>query len=162
MKKRITLLLVLMVSFMLAWSAPNDGDNTDDSTNISTSTSAAHKTASADKARIKKQLVGEWGINGILIRQASAKIQVGMTYSFHSNGMYSKILNNQEINITEVGNWEISEDGKSIILHAHSKHCAEKVRIKLLDLDEMVLEQSLTYEAQGINVKSNDYFFNKR
>ena len=114
-------------------------------------------------AAIKAELAGEWGKSGISLENAGS---VNLRYRFDSNGTYSKLLEGSQLSISEQGNWELSKDGQFLILTGtgakrNSKN-TEFIRIKFLQLDELVLEQKLEFESVGINVASTDYYFNKR
>lgn len=157
MKKRITLLLVLLVSSMPAWSNTND--------DATAAAAKKERAATEFKSKLKHKIAGEWGNSSIAIdlpAEPGKVLNMGLNYHFDANGQYSKTLIGNEINISEKGRWEISDNGKQLILFSSNRNYPELVSIKFLESDEMVLEQGLQYESVGIKLNPDTYFFNKR
>ena len=189
MKKRITLLLVLTLCSFWAWSNPkNDlfdpgisnvtdvkesltNENADDT---SLDTGLVSVEDDEKSARIKKQLTGEWGNNSTPISVLSPdtdeiETSAYLSYKFNKDGTYIKTLRGGTFNKHEGGLWDISKDGKYLILHFKSNlqdypcETSRLIRIKYLELDELVLEHNMESNSlESASGSTQNYYFNKR
>lgn len=107
---------------------------------------------------LKASLAGEWGNRTI---NSKAPQALSLSYQFKKNGTYTKKLKEKNGIITEQGRWELSRDGQFLMLECNGAKKAELVRIKYIELDELVLEQKLDFQSVGIQIAPAEYFFNK-
>lgn len=90
-----------------------------------------------------------------------------LEYDFKNDGTYTKKWGSSKLEFTETGRWEISADGNYLMFRAESKdksHESEKTylaKIKMLDMDKVVLAQAL--ESPGFEdlfcTKHKDFLF---
>ena len=184
MKKRITMLLMLLTVSLVAWSSPDTIETSDFETdvteinknlttslNLDTNNSTSGSNAEGDKLakKMKRQLAGEWGNNSRPVQitplEGSAETREAfMTYRFNQDGTYLKTLKSGNYNLHEGGIWNISKDGKYLVLHKKTQQDelpsdkAELIKIKYLELDELVLEQ----KVKEVCTQRANYYFNKR
>ncbi len=90
-----------------------------------------------------------------------------LSYNFKVDGSYSKRWGNSKTTFVENGHWEISKDGNHILLHV-GKELSENgrkdiARIKMIDMDKLVLEQSLNSPdlEDSFCTKKKDFVFVK-
>jgi hypothetical protein len=83
------------------------------------------------------------------------------------NGTFSKELLCASANIylRETGTWKVSRDGQFLLFNdldgsrIPNSRC---IRVKYLELDEMVLEQALAFAKTGKQTSTQDFYFNKQ
>jgi hypothetical protein len=92
-----------------------------------------------------------------------------LDYKFNKDGSYIKKWGSTKVEFTETGKWDISKDGKFLVMRASSKndiHEAEityLAKIKMVDMDKIVLEQSLQSPNIGnlYTTQNKDFLFVK-
>ncbi len=90
-----------------------------------------------------------------------------LTYELHADGTYTKSLGGNQLVVREKGAWELSKDGRFLLLHTtrevsgRRQQVTEIARIKYLQLDELVLEQALEANSQAFCTRRKDFFFYK-
>ncbi|MBK7869812.1 MAG: hypothetical protein IPJ74_03540 [Saprospiraceae bacterium] len=120
--------------------------------------------AKIDNMRIA--LIGRWE-NPYFISENPSIKNGSLRYQFRENGTYSKVLGGSETRIEEEGTWEISADGKHLLMRSQSLCNGQQVAvtnvaaIKHLQLDELVLEQALCVDGVNVSAEPKDFFFNK-
>jgi len=82
------------------------------------------------------------------------------------NGTFSKELlcASANIHIRETGTWKVSRDGQFLLfndLDGKKITNSRCIRVKYLEVDEMVLEQALAFAKTGTQTSSKDFYFNK-
>lgn len=134
-----------------------------------TETRAGHdssKTAEAVKA--EATLVGRWE-NPYFVLESSTDSQDTNTrslkYHFRQDGTYTRTLGDVEMQIEETGTWEISDDGKQLLMRSRSQ-CDGTVftisaTIKHLSMDELVLEQTMCVAGVIVTADPQEFYFNK-
>ena len=90
-----------------------------------------------------------------------------LEYYFKNDGTYTKKWGSSKLEFTEKGKWEISADGKYLVFRAQSEdksHESERTylaKIKMLDMDKVVLAQAL--QSPGFDdlfcTKHKDFLF---
>jgi len=83
------------------------------------------------------------------------------------NGTFSKELlcASANIHIRETGTWKVSRDGQFLLfndLDGNQVVNSRCIRLKYLELDEMVLEQALAFAKTGTQTSAQDFYFNKQ
>lgn len=93
------------------------------------------------------------------LKYARSKVYV----SFDKNGSFSKelICPDTSLNIKETGIWKISPDGQYLMLSGLAGSENRVLRLKYIEMDEMVIEQALSFIEQGRSTSNQDFFFNK-
>lgn len=92
---------------------------------------------------------------------------VSFRFEFRPDGTFTRSLSSQvsDQHFEENGRWEVSKDGKHLLLHCKGidgNTVTQCARIKHLEMDELVLEQPLTLVGrQFVSMANNDFFFNK-
>jgi hypothetical protein len=123
---------------------------------------------------IREDLIGKWEniLPQVKIRDAgnpeipaTTLEGVKVVFDFKTNGFFQKsIISNGEVTYQENGKWEVSKDGAYIYLHCQdpkSGPITQAVKIKHLDLDELVLEQPLAVIGQSYCTDNQYFYFNK-
>ncbi len=122
--------------------------------------------SSAKVATIRAALVGRWD-NPFFTLESQNIHNGSLRYHFRDNGTYTKTLGGAETQIQEEGTWEVSEDGKHLLMRSKSLCNGQEVAvtqvatIKYLQLDELVLEQSICVDGVAVSAESKDFYFNK-
>jgi len=85
---------------------------------------------------------------------------------FTPNGIFTKelICAEANIHIRETGTWKVSRDGQFILLndlHGIQPEDSRCIRLKYLELDELVLEQALAFADTKGALSRQDFYFNK-
>lgn len=117
-------------------------------------------------ANIRTTLIGRWE-NPFFALDNQPLSYGSLRYHFRENGTYLKTLGGAETRIEEEGTWEISEDGKHLLMRSKSLCDGQQVSvtqvatIKHLDLDELVLEQSICVDGVAVSAEPTDFYFNK-
>ncbi len=117
-------------------------------------------------ANIRTTLIGRWE-NPFFALDTQPSSYGSLRYHFRENGTYLKTLGGAETRIEEEGTWEISEDGKHLLMRSKSLCDGQQVSvtqvatIKHLDLDELVLEQSICVDGVAVSAEPTDFYFNK-
>lgn len=90
---------------------------------------------------------------------------VKVLFNFQADGQFRKsIISNDEVTFEETGQWEVSKDGMYIYLHCYNESgqlATQAVKIKHLDLDELVLEQPLAIIGQSYCTDNKYFYFQK-
>lgn len=154
--KTISFILALSLtcaSYLQAGNSPatnNDGDTIE----------------AAAMAAIRTQLIGQWE-NPFFTLEFDSNKNGFLKYHFREDGTYTKILGGGELPIEEEGTWEVSEDGKYLLMRSQNlcdgqpAMVTQVATIKHLSLDEMVLQQSVCVDGVAVSGESKDFFFNK-
>ena len=85
-------------------------------------------------------------------------------YEFREDGTYIKAFGSNNEKVEETGKWNLSDNGSILFLHP-SNDCqaqSQQVNIKHLQLDELVLEQSLNTRNTNFCTGLKDFYFNKQ
>ena len=88
-------------------------------------------------------------------------------YKFNADGTYRKSLGNSEAQLDEMGEWEISEDGKTLYMYTDAYENGRKVKktttaeIKFVMFEEMVLEHPLKVSKQIFCTDAKDFYFSR-
>ncbi|RMG85116.1 MAG: hypothetical protein D6714_06570 [Bacteroidetes bacterium] len=125
-----------------------------------------------------RQLTGEWTNANYPFQIAESPGDCGtleimkgafLTLELRPDGHYLKQWGNQHVELTEQGRWRLSDDGLFILFDAQppsGDHTRERyyiAKIKLLDMDKVVLEQAL--ESPGFEglfcTQNKDFLFVK-
>lgn len=96
------------------------------------------------------------------MRHQQAKVRL----HFAPNGIFTKelICPDADIHIRETGTWKVSRDGQFLLLnnlHGIQHEDSRCIRLKYLELDEMVLEQALAFVDTKGTLSRQDFYFNK-
>lgn len=85
-------------------------------------------------------------------------------YEFNEDGTYEKFWRGEKQTAKEAGSWEISSDGNHLILHPkfQDSYATQIIRIKFIELDEMVLEHEFPADNASGVVRLKDFYFNKQ
>jgi|GEM_PF-6327881 len=93
---------------------------------------------------------------------------VSFQFEFRKDGTFTQTLNsrNGDIRLVEKGTWEISKDGKRLLLHCRDTKgdiITQCTKIKHLEMDEMVLERPFAAIGKRFlsSEQETDFFFNK-
>lgn len=126
--------------------------------------------------KAQKNLVGTWNsrffpskiVKGLKDQKGESIMTVDFRYQLKADGSFTKtIFLNQKSHRTMSGLWQVSSDGQQLMLHFQQKDCGyqtEAASIKLLSMDELVLEQALSssdLEKELANSK-NTFFYSKQ
>lgn len=92
-----------------------------------------------------------------------------LKFSFNKDGSYSKEWGSSTTQFNEIGIWEISADGEYVLLKAQSEDNTHEsiktylAKIKMVDMDMIVLEQSLVSPdtENTFCTKNKDFLFVK-
>lgn len=123
-------------------------------------------TVSAKVANIRASLIGRWE-NPFFALDTQPSSYGSLRYHFRDNGTYVKTLGGAETRIEEEGTWEISDNGKHLLMRSKSLCDGQPVSvtqvatIKHLELDELVLEQSICVDGIAVSSEPTDFYFNK-
>jgi len=131
-----------------------------------------HKGSANDPQKtVRKEIAGQWehslsaenvsSIDGLLgddLRYLQVKVRLDL----RSDGTYSFSLYSLEAGelVDEAGTWTITKDGSTLVMNKLDGE-QQLIRIKYLELDELVLEQDLEFGDHEYNLPKSDYFFNK-
>lgn len=132
----------------------------------------------AQQSRKRSALVGKWSnttasvtLNNACIPEEDSKLKldkVSFQFEFRKDGTFTRTLisRNADVYLVEEGAWEISKDGKQLLLHCRGNDgemVTQCTKIKYLEMDEMVLEQPLVAVGKRfISIEEDaDFFFNK-
>lgn len=85
-----------------------------------------------------------------------------LTYEFFDNGTYLKRYGGDDIHIVEKGHWEVANTGKLVTLRSSRVRASEEIKIKYIELDELVIEQDLYSEYKAFRTTKKNFFFNRR
>ncbi|MDX1939574.1 MAG: hypothetical protein SFU99_03435 [Saprospiraceae bacterium] len=166
--KRQFILTVSFSALMLlsSMSYLNANDNNTQNVAPETITLSDDSIEAAMLANIRTALIGRWE-NPNFVSENPAIKNGSLRYQFRENGTYSKVLGGSETRIEEEGAWEISADGKHLLMRSQSLCNGQQVAvtnvaaIKHLQMDELVLEQALCVDGVNISTEPKDFFFNK-
>ena len=119
---------------------------------------------------MENQLAGKWEHSffaSLVSADAPVPSDAGnsraiLSYSFRKDGTYSKTLKISGITLDEQGNWELSKDGKYLLTRSCGGSGSKAILVKHLELDELVLEQSLDSEDTTISAGLKHFYFNKQ
>ncbi len=126
-------------------------------------TNSEDSVEAADIANMRNTLVGKWQNPFFEYKNANGSLK----FHFRGDGTYTKMLSGGEFLIKEEGNWEISNDGKHLIMRSQSVCEGELTTrtqvatIKHLQLDELVLEQAVCVDGVTVSAEPKDFYFNK-
>lgn len=135
-----------------------------------------HSSNSEQTAAVKAALTGEWRNTRALLTLRSADCDPGdaleleeasISFEFQSDGAFTKVVSSdvKSIRFEERGRWEVSKDGDHLLLHTPSADgtaLTQRIRIKFLELDELVLETPLAVVGRTFaSVPNKDFYFNK-
>jgi hypothetical protein len=123
----------------------------------------------------RRSLVGNWSsrffpkkvIKVLEDENQVSIISADFNYVLSEDGTFKKtIFLNQEKYSTVNGLWEVSSDGNTLILHIQGKDCnyqTVEADIKLLSMDELVLDQALATMSIEKQICQNKetFFYNK-
>jgi hypothetical protein len=89
-----------------------------------------------------------------------------LRYEFAPNGAFSKTMTsgNNDLVLHEYGRWEVSPDGENLLLlidGGSNGEAVQRLRIKYLEFDEMVLEHPYAMLGLRFDGDNQDLFFNK-
>ncbi|MCR9290309.1 MAG: hypothetical protein NXI23_23295 [Bacteroidetes bacterium] len=92
-----------------------------------------------------------------------------LEYNFQKDGTYTKKWGSAKVEFTEVGSWNVSSDGNFLMMKAqdannvHESEVTYLAQIKMLDMDKVVLAQSLHSPNLGslYCTKNKDFFLVK-
>lgn len=128
----------------------------------------------AELKQLRGELAGDWSntmypFDPVSQAGAAGKQIAGafLKYEFRSDGTYVKMVGGEKVVIKETGAWEISKDGRYLLMHANvleggrQTTSSSMARIKYLQLDELVLEHSLQVQDAKFCTRQKDFFFNK-
>jgi hypothetical protein len=130
-------------------------------------TAAETEGLSAEAAAIirerKASIVGQWENTVYPFEVDDAGIVPGafLRYHFAKDGSYTKVVGNTNMAIKETGIWYIAVDGNHVIMEAEDGAYSEAA-IKLLQLDEMVLQHELKVNNPAFCTQEKAFFFNKQ
>lgn len=108
---------------------------------------------------MKKMLDGRWENNTypFEIRDIEGAY---LKYRFFAGGRMERLCGSAEKNIRAAGDWELSNDGRHIIM-SFDDGSTVVAEVKHLDLDELVLTHVLSCEDQRFATGRRDFFFNR-
>jgi len=126
--------------------------------------------------RVHNDLVGTWSssiysstvIDDLSGEEGRSIVSADFKYALRADGTFSKSISiNREKRTTINGLWQLSEDGKKLILHLQKKNCTYETivaDIKLITMDELVLGQALatTDLEKQLCSKKKTFFYNKQ
>ena len=121
---------------------------------------------------IRQQLVGNWKNSFYPFEIVTAGTDntyqkpvegAFFQYEFKADGTFTRSFGGTKKNIREAGKWEISKDGSFVFFHTFSKGIKQTsiAKIKHLQLDELVLEQSLCSKKAAFKTGLKQFYFNK-
>lgn len=123
---------------------------------------------------ISNELIGEWeNILPSVTLQAPGNPEIPSTtltgvrvnLTFKADGTFTKsITGNSSVKFEEKGTWDLSMNGQYINLHsadASGKQVTQCVKIRHLDIDELVLEQPLALIGFSYSKENKLFYFNK-
>lgn len=84
-----------------------------------------------------------------------------LNYEFDLNGNYTKSIKGNDTNLQEQGEWELTGDGNTIIFYSKGG-CTYSAHIQHLQMDELVLEQSLSAKPLNLCIGIKSFYFNKQ
>jgi hypothetical protein len=108
-------------------------------------------------AQLRRHFIGVWENN--LVGGSTHMVHC----EFYADGTYSRILStdNHQAGKKEQGRWSFSKDGGILLLvDNHSNH-VECVRIKLIQSDEMVLQETVTALGVQSDAQPRNLYFSK-
>lgn len=94
--------------------------------------------------------------------------KVSLRFEFRRDGTFTRVLKSRDaqVRFQEEGRWEISKDGRNLLLHSVDSEghaVTQCAKIKHLEMDELVLEQPLAVVGRRFaSVDNEDFFFNKQ
>lgn len=148
----------------------------DQRTNLPVKTDSTPLRSLTKMVKAKKSLIGNWSSSvypSTVIKDLEGEngrnlISADFKYMLRADGSFSKVtyLNRKKHSAVN-GLWQVSEDGKHLILHFQQKnqtYTTQVAEIKLLAMDELVLGQALAtsnLEEQLCSQKKT-FFYNKQ
>ncbi|MEM1325205.1 MAG: hypothetical protein AAGI23_04580 [Bacteroidota bacterium] len=124
----------------------------------------------------RRSLVGSWKsrffpkkvIQGLADKNQISIMSADFNYVLSADGTFQKVIFlNQEKHATVSGLWEVASDGHTLVLHVQGEDCnyqTIEADIKLLSMDELVLDQALATTAVEKQICQNKetFFYNKQ
>ena len=168
MKKLLITLFAMTLLVAPAWSNPTSQATTSIPENCCEEKSDSNQPLAVSKkvSLVENSLIGSWE-NSIYPFEVQAengtrKQMEGafLKYYFNENGTYKKVMGTREKKIEEFGSWEVSEDASTLVITSDCT-ATQSIKIKYLQLDELVLEQSLKSTEVDFCTGVKDFFFNK-
>ncbi len=169
--KRIIIPIFLAIPFLGIANQSNEDYSYENTNSATPAFSFSNEKTTAESLRVSKAIiVGRWenSLDAVEADINGKSISGGfLKYIFRENGTYSKVLGGAEVSIEEAGRWEVSEDGKQLLMYSTQMlngqlHTVTEVaNIKYLQMDEMVLEQHLRVADEQFSSEKRDFYFNK-
>lgn len=119
-------------------------------------------------AIVESRLLGEWeaSLPAAKLKESANWYGSGvdhgrLQYIFYRNGLFEKILSipGQEIQVREQGTWHLTIDGEHLLLEENG--LMQCLRIKYIQVDELVLAQAMDFPSMGLSLPASDVYFNK-
>lgn len=124
----------------------------------------------------QQSLVGTWNsrffpaevVKELKDVEGNPIVTADFRYKLKADGSFQKtIYLNQKQHQVMNGLWQVSSDGKRLVLHFQQKDCdyhTEAASIKLLSMDELVLEQALSSSdlERDLASSKNTFFYSKQ
>lgn len=85
-----------------------------------------------------------------------------LIFSFKADGSYSKKLLNAPIKVEEYGTWQLTDNGNTLTLYGDNGEEPQVIKVKHLQMDELVLEHALRAAEANFCINQKDFFFNRR
>lgn len=137
---------------------------------VTTSIQAVTDTGNMPQGAVHKMLEGKWQVtvNADVLPQAAREENAApddaefavITYRFSDNGTLTRSVQRTTARTEEQGDWELSEDGHYIIFRFSGKP-AERVEIKYIEADEMVLAQVSDTNGGNLSGTVRQLYFTK-
>ncbi len=114
-------------------------------------------------AMVRNELIGRWENPYFEYKNANGSLK----FHFRQDGTFTKELGGAEMLLREEGTWEISDDGKHLLMrtqslcNGQSATVTQVATIKHLNFDELVLEQKICVDGVAISAEPESFYFNK-
>ncbi len=126
----------------------------------------AGKKGNAPVDYMSQNLTGEWISNGYAFDHATDMEDCGtfqpmkdafLQYSFRGDGTYARALGNRGMTIRESGFWDITEDGRFLLMHVKDVSGNQILRTDVAELAQMQ-DGSFAIRQALVNKDKNDLF----
>ncbi len=124
------------------------------------------KKGNAQVDYMTQNLTGEWISSGYAFDQATTMEDCGtfqemqdafLQYSFKADGTYARSLGNRGMTIRETGFWDITEDGRFLLMHVKDPSGTQILRTDVTEVMQME-DGSFTLRQALHNRDKNDLF----
>lgn len=107
-----------------------------------------------------RQIVGVWYNTNYPFEREDQPEGTYLKYEFNADGSFTRIIGHDAFEAKEHGSWSFTGNGSAIVLETSNR--VYEVKVKYLELDEMVLEQEVQVSDTKLCTPRKDFYFHKK